>query len=184
MSSAVCVFCGSQNGFAPAYATAAQKLGAGLAQNGWPLVYGGGSVGLMGLVARDVLANQGNVIGVITQVLMAEEVGLAEATELIVTETMQERKALMIARAAAFVILPGGFGTLDELFEILALKQLGYLAKPIILINLKGFYDPLLKLLEHIATQGFLYPKHLELFQSVASVEEALEELTRVLGTF
>src|SRR5579859_4839874 len=132
----VCVFCSSSNTIAPVYAEAARVLGSGLAERSWPLVYGGGSAGLMGEVARAVHAGGGRVIGVIPQTLLDLEVGYLAADELIVTTTMRERKALMDVRADAFVALPGGFGTLEELLEILTLKQLRWHDRPVFIVNM------------------------------------------------
>lgn len=181
MALAVCVYCGAHTGTNPAYRVAAQQFGAALAQRGWSLIYGGGNVGLMGAVAHGALDAGGQVIGVIPQALLDIEVGLRDATELIVTETMRERKAIMDARADAFVTLPGGFGTLEELLEVLTLRQLGYHTRPIILINLDGYYTPLLRLFAHTVEAGFVAPGQLDLYQVVSSVEEAIALLAAVV---
>ncbi|MBX6312592.1 MAG: TIGR00730 family Rossman fold protein [Isosphaeraceae bacterium] len=159
----VCVFCGSQPGVRPLYAEAARRVGAALARSGLGLVYGGGRVGLMGIVADAALAEGGRVIGVIPEALSAREIAHAEVTELIVVPGMHERKALMAAQASAFLALPGGVGTLEEFFEILTWAVLGLHNKPIGILNVDGYYDPLLHLLRHAADEGFLRPRHLEL---------------------
>ena len=154
---AICVYCGASAGSDPAYSAAAQTLGRDLAQAGIGLVYGGGGIGIMGEVARAVLAGGGHVLGVIPEFLKAREVHLKEVTELIVTKDMHERKMIMFQRADAFVTLPGGVGTVEEHFEQLTWAQLGQHTKPIILANVAGFWDPLIALMEHLGEQGFLH---------------------------
>jgi len=153
---AICVYCGSSPGQKPVYAESAQYLGKALADAGLRLVYGGGSVGLMGIVARSVLENDGMVTGIIPGFLAKKEVMLEQAHELIVTEDMHERKKTMFERADAFVALPGGIGTLEELIEMLTWAQLGRHEKPVLLANVDGFWDPLLDLLNHMAAQNFV----------------------------
>ena len=155
----VCVFCGSSPGALPDYAAAARRFGAMLAERGVGLVYGGGSVGLMGVLADAVLAAGGEVVGVIPRALQAREVGHAALPDLRIVETMHERKALMAELADGFVALPGGLGTLEELFEVWTWAQLGIHAKPVALLNVAGFYDPLLALLDHMAREGFVRPQ-------------------------
>ncbi len=152
----VCVFSGSRPGFRPAYARAARDLGEAIARAGMGLVYGGASVGLMNDVAEAAMANGAEVIGVIPQSLMDREVAHHGLTELRVVPTMHERKALMYELSDGFVVLPGGFGTLDELFEILTWAQLGLHAKPITLFNVEGFWEPLTSLLSHFVREGFV----------------------------
>jgi len=173
----VCVFCGSSFGSNPAYAAAARELGRTLAERGSGLVYGGGRVGLMGEVATAALAAGGRVLGVIPHSLSHKEIALAECTELIVVETMHARKALMADRADSFVALPGGFGTCDELFEILTWGQLGIHRKPVGLLNVNGFFTPLLLWLDHVVAEGLLKPKHRELILVAATVPELLKRL-------
>lgn len=170
----LCVYCSSSNLISEHYAVAARALGEGMARRGWGLVYGGGSVGLMGAVAVSVQAHGGRVVGIIPQALLDREVGFLEADELIVTTTMRERKRLMDERADAIVTLPGGFGTLEELLEMLTLRQLTYHDKPIVIVNLGGFFDPLLAMFERIFDQRFTDERHRRLFTVVATVEEAL----------
>jgi uncharacterized protein (TIGR00730 family) len=160
---AVCVFCGSQSGANPLFAAAARELGAELARRGRTLVYGGGRVGLMGEVAMAVTAAGGRVVGVIPHALSAKEIVYAEADELVVVDTMHARKALMADRSDGFVALPGGYGTLDELFEILTWAQLGIHRKPVALLNVAGFFTPLLGWLDRVTADGLLKPKHRDL---------------------
>ncbi len=174
MTFAVCVYCGSRSGNNPAIEEAARMLGAALAARNWTLVYGGGCVGLMGELARSMLAAHGTVIGIIPQGLLEREQGMVEASELIVTQTLRQRKALMDERSHAFVALPGGFGTLEETIETLTLRQLGYHNKPIILLNIGGYYDPLLVLFDHAVEQGFVASTHLRLFAVAQSVDEVM----------
>lgn len=151
----VCVYCGSRDGVDPAYATAAGDCGTMLARKGWRLVYGAGDVGLMGRVARAAQAAGGDSFGVIPQHLMDWEVGKTDLTTFIVTETMHERKKVMLMNAQAVVVLPGGPGSLDEMFEALTWRQLGLHDKPIFVLNMNGYWDPLLAMMDHIVTQGF-----------------------------
>jgi uncharacterized protein (TIGR00730 family) len=173
----VCVFCGSASGVKPAYAEAARELGRTLAGRGLGLVYGGGRVGLMGEVATAALAAGGEVLGVIPHSLSHKEIALAECTELVVVDTMHQRKALMADRADAFVALPGGFGTCDELFEILTWGQLGIHRKPVGLLNVNGFFLPLLAWLDHLVAEGLLKPKHRGLVLVGDTVPELLDKL-------
>jgi len=173
----VCVFCGSAVGTDPAFAAAAHHTGTELARRGLTLVYGGGRVGLMGAVATAALGAGGTVVGVIPRALSAKEIAFDEATELIVVESMHARKALMADRADAFVALPGGFGTLDELFEILTWAQLRIHAKPVGLLNVAGFFTPLLAWLDQVVSAGLLKPKHRELLTVVDTVPELLDRL-------
>jgi len=154
----ICVFCGSGSGADKHYQQAAQRLGHDMAKAGMRLVYGGGSLGLMGEVARAVLKNQGTVTGIIPAFLSEKEQMLRDVDELIVTENMHERKALMFEKSDAFVALPGGIGTLEELVEQLTWSQLGRHNKPIILANIDNFWDPLMKLLRHMSGQAFIRP--------------------------
>lgn len=156
--SRVAVFCGSKLGARPEYAEAAAALGAELAARGIGLVYGGGSVGLMGAIASATLAAGGEVIGVIPRKLLELEVGHSACTELVVVEDMHERKAKMAARADAFIAMPGGYGTLDESFEALTWTQLRYHAKPLGLLNVAGYFDLLIQFLERSVAEGFLRP--------------------------
>ena len=173
----VCVFCGSAAGSNPAYALAARELGRELAARKLGLVYGGGRVGLMGELATAALAAGGEVLGVIPHALAHKEIALAECTELVVVDTMHARKALMADRADAFVALPGGFGTCDELFEIVTWAQLGIHRKPVALLNVNGFFTPLLAWLDRIVTEGLLKPNHRELLLVADTVPALLDTL-------
>ncbi len=174
----VCVFCGSASGTRAEYADAAREVGRELAARGLALIYGGGRVGLMGQTAQAALAAGGTVVGVIPHALAKKEIAQEDCTELIVVDTMHERKALMADRAGAFLALPGGFGTLDELFEILTWAQLGIHAKPVAVLNVRGFFAPLLALLDHMTAEGLLRPKHRELLLVAESVPELFERLS------
>ena len=151
----VCVFCGSREGADPAFAAAATATGHGLAEAGLRLVYGAGEVGLMGAVARAALAAGGATLGVVPAHLVAREAAHRDIASVVVTETMHERKKVMFMNADAIVALPGGPGTLDELFEVLTWRQLGLHDKPVFVLNVAGYWDPLLRLLDHLAAQGF-----------------------------
>lgn len=174
----LCVFCGSKVGTNPVYAAAARRLGALLAQRGWGLVYGGGHIGLMGVVADAVLTAGGRVVGVIPQGLADKELAHLGLTELHVVDTMHQRKALMADRSDAFVALPGGFGTADEFFEILTWAQLGIHTKPVAVLNVNGFFDPLLRWLDHTVTEGFVKPDNRELVRVFGDPVELLDALT------
>jgi uncharacterized protein (TIGR00730 family) len=152
----ICVYCGSRPGVLPAYAQAARDLGQAIASQGHGLVYGGGNVGLMGIVADAVLGAGGPVVGVIPEALVQREVGHQGLSEQFVVPDMHVRKRMMAERADAFIALPGGIGTLEELFEVWTWRQLGYHDKPIGLLNVAGFYDHLLRFMDHTVAQGFL----------------------------
>lgn len=151
----VCVYCGSRPGAMPAYAKAASTFGEMLAQEGWRLVYGAGDVGLMGEVARAAQAAGGTTFGVIPEHLVRREVGKSDLTTYVVTETMHERKKVMIMNADAVVVLPGGPGSLDELFEALTWRQLGLHDKPILVMNVDGYWNALRELVDQTIDQGF-----------------------------
>lgn len=168
----ICVYCSSSDHIDPAFRGPAKALGTLIGQRGDQLIYGGGSVGLMGEVARSVHAAGGKVVGVIPQSLTTAEIAYHNADELIVTDTMRERKQIMDERADAFVVLPGGFGTLEELAEILVLKILGYTDRPLIIVNPDGFYDPLVELFNHFVEHKFAKPKHLAMCSFVDAVED------------
>jgi uncharacterized protein (TIGR00730 family) len=170
----VCVFCGSSRGSSPAYAAAAAELGAALAAKDVGVVYGGGDVGLMGIVADAALGAGGEVIGVIPEALVAREVAHRGLTELRVTASMHERKALMADLADAFVALPGGLGTFDELCEILTWSQLGLHAKPVVLFDVGDFWRAFLALLDASVAAGFLRPVHRDLARRAATVADVM----------
>ena len=177
MPTSVCVFCGSQYGADPAHRRVATQLGQALAGAGIAVIYGGGHVGLMGAVADSAMAAGGQVIGLIPTRLLEREVGHRAITELITTPDMFERKRQMIDRADAFVILPGGLGTLDELLDVVTLRQLGYHDKPIILVNLGGYWDPVIALVDQIVRHKFALPGARTLYRMVDTVEQVLPAL-------
>ncbi|MEK8030782.1 TIGR00730 family Rossman fold protein [Ideonella sp. DXS29W] len=152
----LCVYCGSRFGNSPAYLDAAQALGREIARRGWRLVYGGGNVGLMGATADAAMSAGAEVVGVIPEKLLQREVGHRGVTELHVVQTMHERKKLMAELADGFVALPGGIGTFEELFEVWTWRHLGYHDQPIGLLNIAGFYDPLLAFMHHTQQAGFV----------------------------
>jgi uncharacterized protein (TIGR00730 family) len=152
----VCVFCGSQGGLLPEYEQAARELARVLASHDVGLVYGGGHVGLMGALADAMLARGGRVTGVIPHHLMRPEIAHQDLTELIVVDSMHERKRIMADRSDAFIVLPGGYGTLEEMFEMVTWLQLRLQAKPVGVVNVQGYFDSLLAFLQHCAEQGFI----------------------------
>ncbi len=173
----VCVLCGSNEGADTVYRDSALRLGRLIVDNGMRLVYGGGSVGLMGAVANGVMAAGGEVIGVIPEFLIRAEVGNPHVSELIVTESMHDRKRRMFEMSDAFVVLPGGLGKLDETFEIITWKQLRLHLSPIIVIDVAGYWAPLSVLLDSTVRAGFADPSVLDLLQVVASPEDAVSLL-------
>jgi len=168
----ICVYCSSSEAIDTVYFQAAREIGEMIGARGHTLIYGGGRMGLMGEVARAVQAAGGQVIGVIPEALMAQCYDLAD--EIITTRDMRERKAMMEARADAFIGLPGGFGTLEEVLEILTLKQLRYHEKAIVLANVAGYYDHLLEVFEHLYIQQFAKAEYRALYYVTPSAEEAL----------
>ncbi len=169
----ICVFCASSLGADPVYLSVASELGRAIANAGYGLVYGGASVGLMGAVADAALAGGAEVVGVMPEALSDREIAHPGLTRLHWVGTMHERKALMAAHADAFLALPGGYGTLDEFMEILTWAQLRIHARPCILINVRGYYDGLLKFLDHAVGEGFLQQKNRNLLLVAENVEEA-----------
>lgn len=178
----ICVYCGSGHGINPAYETAAEEFGRLLAAEKIELVYGGGSVGLMGTLARAALASGGQVTGVIPQFLKDREVMLRDVSELVTTADMHERKRIMFERADAFVALPGGIGTLEEVVEMMTWSQLGQHEKPILLANVKGFWDPLIDLFEHMRQEAFLRPGLDVAFVVVDRIEEVIPRLREAIA--
>ena len=178
----VCVFCGSRVGASPAFEAAARATGTLIGRNGWQLVYGGGRAGLMGAVADAALAAGGRVVGVIPQTLMDREHGHTGLSELHVVQTMHERKRLMAERSDAFVALPGGIGTFEELFEVWTWRQLGYHDKPVGLLNTGGYYDGLVRFLESTVTHGFLADWQMDLIRIGEQPESLLRELVQAAG--
>jgi uncharacterized protein (TIGR00730 family) len=173
----VCIFCGSSTGTNTIYSNAARELGSLLALNGHTLVYGGGNIGLMGLIADTVLQKGGEVIGVIPGFLMDKEVGHNGLTKLEVVDTMHTRKMRMAELSNAFIALPGGWGTLDETAEILTWKQLGLIDQPVGILNTNGFFDSLLSQMNHMVKEGFLKPSNLDFVKVSDSPENLLSVL-------
>lgn len=173
----VCVFCASSDGTQPIYLEAARALGQSVAERGWHLVYGGAHVGLMGAMADAALAAGGSVTGVIPRALVEREIAFRGLTELIETGSMHERKAEMARRADAFLVLPGGLGTLDEMCEMLTWSLLGIHQKPIVLINVAGYWDPFLGMLDAAVAAGFLRPAHRGLPWIAGDAEEACRKV-------
>ncbi len=167
----VCVFCGSRIGARTAYAEAAEATGRMLAGAGYRLVYGAGDVGLMGVVARAAQAEGGATFGVIPSHLLAREVGKRDLSTFVVTETMHERKKVMFMNSDAIVVLPGGAGTLDELFEVLTWRQLGLHAKPVLLLNTEGYWDRLVAMIEGMVSEIFAGPDLLDFYRVVPDVD-------------
>jgi uncharacterized protein (TIGR00730 family) len=170
----LCVYCGSSSGITPNYADAARKLAQALVERKIALVYGGGNVGLMGIIADEVMRLGGHVTGVIPKALVRKEVGHRQITELHVVENMHERKAMMADLADGFIAMPGGIGTLEELFEVMTWAQLGFHDKPIGVLNVDGYYDALLAFLQHTVQQGFLRPQHASLLMVESDVAALL----------
>jgi uncharacterized protein (TIGR00730 family) len=177
--SSICVFCGSNGGAHPAYLAAAENVGQGLARRGIRVVYGGGRVGMMGAVADAARAAGGEVIGVIPQQIFDLEIGHTGLDDLRVVSSMHERKALMAELADAFVALPGGIGTLEELFEVYTWAQLGLHHKPLALLDVAGYYQPLAAFLDHAVTQRFLRAETRAMLSVADDLDGLLEALAR-----
>lgn len=183
--STVCVYCGSSDFVADSFKDAARRTGELLAANGYDIVYGGGRVGLMGVVADAGLQGGSKVVGIIPEHIKRYEVDHTGLTELIVVESMHVRKQMMVERSDAFIILPGGIGTLDEMFEIITWRQLRLHGKPVVIVNTQGFWNPLLALMDHMTETGFMRKPNLpgaedRLYHVVDSVEEAVDLLARL----
>jgi uncharacterized protein (TIGR00730 family) len=181
MSLSLCVYCGSRDGDRPEYAAAADAIGTAIARRGWQLVYGGGRAGLMGRVADAALAGGARVVGIIPRSLMEREVGHAGLSELHVVETMHQRKLMMAERSDAFVALPGGLGTFEELFEVWTWRQLGYHDKPIGLLNVQGYYDPLLGFLDDTVARGFVSSTQRALLQESSDPQALLDAIATLV---
>jgi len=176
----ICVFCGSSVGIGDVYAATARDMGRALVRRGLGLVYGGESIGLMGVLAGAVMTEGGEAIGVLPEAMLAREVGkpeLLDLTQLRVVDSMHQRKQLMSDLSAGFVALPGGMGTFEELCEILTWAQLGIHSKPVGLVNSDGYYEPLLALFDHAVTEGFIAPTHRMLLKSADTPDELLDDL-------
>lgn len=179
---AICVFCGSSFGADPDYAAAAKTLGRLIAERGFSLVFGGGGPGLMGVVARAVREGGAAVLGVLPDFLRWVERPPEWEQDIIITPDLQLRKTRMLALADAFVVLPGGAGTMDEFFEVVTSAQLRVLAKPIVLVNVKHYFDPLDRLMRHLVSEGFAKPAMLDFYATVESPAAAIEAVAKTLG--
>lgn len=182
MTKLLCVYCASSDRLDPKYYDAAAELGRGMVTHGWGLVYGGGKTGVMGAVARAVKQAGGRVVGVIPEFMKARELAYDEADELVTVITMRERKLLMETRADAFVALPGGWGTLEEIMEILTLRQLDVVRKPCVFLNQDGFYDPLLALFERMLADQFFKSSNMALFRMATTVPQIFAEIEAGAG--
>ena len=178
----VCVYCGSSPRVSDQYKQAAVEVGRAIAANGFGLVYGGGRRGLMGMVADSVLTNGGKAIGIIPKHLQDREERHDELNELHIVDSMHIRKQMMVERSDAFLILPGGYGTLDEAFEILTWKQLGLHKKPIIFLNIYNFWSPLKELKQHLFDESFIKAEDLKLFSIIDNVDQIMPTLSRELA--
>ncbi|MFC0168814.1 TIGR00730 family Rossman fold protein [Pseudoduganella danionis] len=176
---AICVYCGANPGHDARYAEAARALGRAMVEQNLALVYGGGNVGLMGVIADEVLKYGGEVTGVIPTALVEREVGHTGLTRQFIVKDMHERKAMMASLADGFIAMPGGMGTLEELFEMLTWSQLGIHRKPVGLLNVAGFYDQLAGFISHASAQGFIRPEHVALMQLEAEPEHLLRRLSQ-----
>jgi uncharacterized protein (TIGR00730 family) len=183
MSKLLCVYCASSDRLDPKYYTVAAELGCEMVQRGWGLVYGGGKTGIMGALARAVKLSGGRVVGVIPEFMKAKELAYDEADELVTVITMRERKLLMETRADAFVALPGGWGTLEEILEILTLRQLDVVRKPCVFLNQDGFYDPLLQLFGRMMAENFFKSSNMELFRVARTAAGVFAEIEAAAGT-
>jgi cytokinin riboside 5'-monophosphate phosphoribohydrolase len=182
MTKLLCVYCASSDRLDPKYYAAAAELGREMVVQGWGLVYGGGRTGMMGAVARAVKQNGGRVVGVIPEFMKVRELAYLDADELVTVITMRERKLLMETRADAFVALPGGWGTLEEILEILTLRQLDVVKKPCVFLNQDGFYDPLLQLFEQMLAEKFFKPSNMELFRVAPTVPAVFQQIEAARG--
>lgn len=173
----ICVYCGSSDKIHPDYLAAAREIGAAIARRGWQLWYGAGSTGLMGAVADAALDAGGEVIGVIPEMFNNPRLAHSRLTRMEVVESMHVRKHRLAFQADAFVALPGGYGTFEEFFEILTWSQIGLHSKPVGLLNVRGYYDPLLLMVEQALSEGFIYDEHRSLFVCMPDVEALLDSL-------
>jgi uncharacterized protein (TIGR00730 family) len=183
MPKLLCVYCASSDRLDPKYYAVAAALGSAMVAEGWGLVYGGGKTGAMGAVARAVKLAGGRVVGVIPEFMKVRELAYEEADEIVTVITMRERKLLMETRADAFVTLPGGWGTLEEILEILTLRQLDVVKKPCVIFNQDGFYDPLLQLFERMLQERFFKLSNMDLFSVATTVPEVFARIAAGPGT-
>ena len=173
-----CVYCGTGHNVSQVYKDTAARLGTVMAQSKVRLVYGGGRVGLMGIVSQACFSAGGEVVGIIPEHIQDKEIMNDDVTELFIVDSMHTRKKMMVDKSEGFIVLPGGFGTLDETFEILTWKYLGLHDKPIVLVNVDGFYNPLIKMVDHMVDSGFTPFWHRSLYQVVDTPEDAIVALS------
>jgi len=173
----LCIFCGSRNGNDPAFIEEAKTLARSMAQQGIELVYGGGSIGIMGIVAQEILDNGGRVTGVIPEFLQKHEVGHSHLTELIITDSMHNRKRTMFERSDGFIVLPGGLGTLDETFEIMTWKQLRLHDKPIVVLDTKNYWQPFQDLVDATIASGFAHENARNLYSIAKTSDQVFEHI-------
>lgn len=178
----VCVYCGARSGRDPEFLKAAQAVGRAIAERGWRLVYGAGDIGIMGEVARAAQSGGADTLGVIPQHLVDAEVAKRDLSQLIVTETMHERKKVMFMNADAVAVLPGGAGSLDEFFEVLTWAQLGLHNKPVTLLNISGYWDPLIALIDHVIAAGFASDSLRDHFGVASTIDTLIESLGSAKG--
>jgi uncharacterized protein (TIGR00730 family) len=177
MTKLLCVYCASSDRLDPKYYAAAAELGREMVLHGWGLIYGGGKTGIMGAIARSVKQSGGRVVGVIPEFMKARELAYHDADELVTVITLRERKLLMETRADAFVALPGGWGTLEEIMEILTLRQLDLVKKPCVFLNQDGFYDDLIRLFERMLAENFFKRSNMDLFRVAKTVPDIFTQL-------
>jgi uncharacterized protein (TIGR00730 family) len=182
VTKSICVYCGANAGVTPRYAEAAKRLAAGLVERNICLVYGGGNVGLMGIIADEVLRLGGEVTGVIPTALVEREVGHTGLTRQFIVKDMHERKAMMAQLSDGFIAMPGGMGTLEELFEMLTWSQLGIHSKPVALLNVDNYYDGLVTFIRHAEAEGFIKPQHAALMMVADEVDVLLSRFSITLA--
>lgn len=170
----ITVYSSSSAKLAPVYYEAGQRLGCAIARRGWSLVYGGNCIGLMDTLACAARKSGGQVIGITPRLMVEEGIADMQCDELVITDTMRERKALLEQRGDGFIALPGGLGTLEEIFEVIVSRSLGYHAKPIVLLNINDYYDPMLTMIEHGIEQAFIRPKVRSLWHATSDIDDAL----------
>lgn len=171
----ICIYCGSSTGFSQEFVELAQEFGEMMAKDGHRLIYGGSSLGIMGALADSVMKHKGEVIGVIPEKLFKKEVAHRGITQLITVENMHQRKSIMADLADAFIAFPGGFGTLEELFEIITWNQIGIFQKPVTIFNPSGFYNSLIEMIEHAANSGFIRPENMSIFNVAETLDDCIQ---------
>ena len=178
----ICIYCGSQSGVHPDFANVAIRVADEIVRRGWGLVYGGGNVGIMGIIARRIHEQSGYIHGIIPEFLATDEIAFFGCSELSIVRTMHERKQHMIDRSSMLLALPGGYGTLDELFEAITWKQLNLHDRPIGVLNVNGYFDPLITMVDHFVSNGFVREQHRDLFTVSSDVVTLLDDLAEHAG--